>query len=85
MEKREELQEQADKLKGIRASLGLTRKAFSEYIGIPLRNLEEWEAGRRKMPEYLLRMLIYHVKINQYLEKNGMKEEIEKKVFDEQE
>lgn len=85
MEKREELQEQADKLKGIRASLGLTRKAFSEYIGIPLRNLEEWEAGRRKMPEYLLRMLIYHVKINQYLEKNGMKEEIERKVFDEQE
>ncbi len=85
MEKREELQEQADKLKGIRASLGLTRKAFSEYIGIPLRNLEEWEAGRRKMPEYLLRMLICHVKINQYLEKNGMKEEIEKKVFDEQE
>ena len=84
MEKREELQEQADKLKGIRASLGLTRKAFSEYIGIPLRNLEEWEAGRRKMPEYLLRMLIYHVKINQYLEKNGMKEEIERKVFDEQ-
>ena len=50
MEKREELQEQADKLKRIRAGLGLSRKAFSEYIGIPLRNLEEWEAGRRKMP-----------------------------------
>ena len=61
------------------------RKAFSEYIGIPLRNLEEWEAGRRKMPEYLLRMLIYYVKMNQYLEKNGMKEEMERKVFDEQE
>ena len=63
MEKREELQEQADKLKRIRAGLGLSRKAFSEYIGIPLRNLEEWEAGRRKMPEYLLRMLIYYVKM----------------------
>ena len=68
MEKREELQEQADKLKRIRAGLGLSRKAFSEYIGIPLRNLEEWEAGRRKMPEYLLRMLIYYVKMNQYLQ-----------------
>ena len=75
MEKREELQEQVDQLKKIRAGLGLNRKAFSEYIGIPLRNLEEWEAGRRKMPEYLLRMLIYYVKMNQYLEKNGMKEE----------
>lgn len=85
MEKREELQEQTDKLKRIRAGLGLSRKAFSEYIGIPLRNLEEWEAGRRKMPEYLLRMLIYYIKMNQYLEKNGMKEEMERKVFDEQE
>ena len=84
-EKREELQTQVDKLKEIRASLGMTRKAFSEYIGIPLRNLEEWEAGRRKMPEYLLRMLVYYIKINQYLEEHGMKEEIERKVFDEQE
>lgn len=82
-EKREELQVQVDKLKEIRASLGLNRKAFSEYIGIPLRNLEEWEAGRRKMPEYLLRMLIYYIKMNQYLEENGMKEEIERKVFNE--
>lgn len=80
-EKREELQTQVDQLKGIRASVGLNRKAFSEYLGIPLRNLEEWEAGRRKMPEYLLRMLTYYVKMNQYLEQNGMKEEIERKVF----
>ena len=85
MEKREELQEQADELKQIRADLGMSRKAFSEYIGIPLRNLEEWEAGRRKMPEYLLRMLIYYVKVNQYLEKNELKEEMERKVFDGQE
>lgn len=37
------------------------------------------------MPEYLLRMLVYYIKINQYLEEHGMKEEIERKVFDEQE
>ena len=85
MEKREELQEQSDELKQIRADLGMSRKAFSEYIGIPLRNLEEWEACRRKMPEYLLRMLIYYVKVNQYLEKNELKEEMERKVFDGQE
>ena len=52
--------------------------------GSPLRNLEEWEAGRRKRPEYLLRMLIYYIKMNQYLEENGMKEEFERIVFDEQ-
>ena len=84
-EKREELQLQVDKLKEIRASLGMTKKAFSEYIGIPLRNLEEWEAGRRKMPDYLLRMLNYYVKMNQYLEQNGVKEEMERKVFIEEE
>lgn len=83
-EQREELQVQVDKLKEIRSELGLTRKAFSEFIGIPLRNLEEWEAGRRKMPEYLLRMMVYYIKVNQYLEQNGLKEEIERKVFDEQ-
>ena len=77
-EQREELQVQVDKLKEIRSELGLTRKAFSEFIGIPLRNLEEWEAGRRKMPEYLLRMLIYYIKVNQYLEQNGLKEEMER-------
>ena len=84
-EQREELQVQVDKLKKIRADLGMTRKAFSEYIGIPLRNLEEWEAGRRKMPEYLLRMMTYYIKMSQYLEQNGMKEEIERKALDEQE
>lgn len=83
-EQREELQIQVDKLKMIRSELGLTRKAFSEFIGIPLRNLEEWEAGRRKMPEYLLRMMIYYIKVNHYLEQNGLKEEIERMVFDEQ-
>ena len=82
---RDELQVQVDKLKEIRADLGLTRKAFSEYIGIPLRKLEEWEAGRRKMPVYLLRMMTYYIKMSQYLERNGIKKEIERKVFDEQE
>ena len=36
------------------------------------------------MPEYLLRMMIYYIKVNQYLEQNGLKEEIERTVFDEQ-
>ena len=67
-ENREELQEQVKKLKKLRADVGMNRTAFSEYIGIPLRNLEEWEAGRRKMPEYLLRMLHYYVKIDKYME-----------------
>ena len=73
-EQREELHIQVNKLRKIREDLGLSRKAFSEYIGMPLRNLEEWQAGRRKMPEYLLRMIIYYIKMSQYLDQNGIKE-----------
>ena len=73
-EQREELQIQVNKLRKIREDLGLSRKAFSEYIGMPLRNLEEWQAGRRKITEYLLRMIIYYIKMSQYLDQNGIKE-----------
>ena len=55
--KRKELQNQVDCLCKLRRETGMTRKAFSEYMDIPLRNLEEWEAGRRKMPDYLLRQI----------------------------
>ena len=61
--KRKELQNQVDCLWELRRETGMTRKAFSEYMDIPLRNLEEWEAGRRKMPDYLLRLLAYYIKM----------------------
>ena len=60
--KRKELQNQVDCLCDLRRETGMTRKEFSEYMDIPLRNLEEWEAGRRKMPDYLLRLLAYYIR-----------------------
>ena len=60
--KRKELQNQVDCLYELRRETGMTRKAFSEYMDIPLRNLEEWEAGRRKLPDYLLRLLAYYIR-----------------------
>lgn len=60
--KRKELQNQVECLYELRRETGMTRKAFSEYMDIPLRNLEEWEAGRRKMPDYLLRLLAYYIR-----------------------
>ncbi|MCR5665603.1 MAG: helix-turn-helix domain-containing protein [Eubacterium sp.] len=47
------MKNQIETLKNIRADLGLNRKQFSEYMDIPLRTLEEWEAGRRKMPDFV--------------------------------
>ena len=36
---------------------------FARQQGIPLRTIEEWEAGRRKMPEYVLRLLAYKIQL----------------------
>lgn len=70
-EKKEELKNQIETLKNIRADLGLNRKQFSEYMDIPLRTLEEWEAGRRKMPDYVLRLILYYSKMEKILEDKG--------------
>ena len=37
----------------------MTQKAFSEYFGIPLRTIENWEGGSRKCPQYLLDLMEY--------------------------
>lgn len=73
MEKRDIIQKQIQSLKKIREELGMNRTEFSHYMGIPLRTLEEWEAGRRQMPEYILRLIAYYVKTQQLLETKTLK------------
>ena len=73
--KREDLTRQVEILKKTREATGLNRKEFSEYMGIPLRSLEEWEAGRRKMPEYLLRLISYYIVVNRYFKDQGIEPE----------
>ena len=70
---REDLQKQVDTLREVRSETGMTRKAFSEYMGIPIRNLEDWEAGRRKMPECLLRLIAYYNRVEHYLKEKNIK------------
>lgn len=50
-------------------------------MGIPLRILEEWVAGRRQMPEYVLQLIAYYTKTQQLLEKNKIKLEVDKTAF----
>lgn len=59
--RREELNDQIQKLKEIREMAGMNRTQFSEYIGIPRRTLEEWEGGRRKAPDYVINLINYKV------------------------
>ncbi len=35
----------AKTIKELRESTGMSRKEFSEHTGIPVRTLEDWEAG----------------------------------------
>ena len=44
----------------------MNRREFAEYFGIPYRTMQDWELGNRKMPEYLLRLMMYKVKMEGY-------------------
>lgn len=61
--------ESAEKIRKIREQTGLSRKDFSIHIGIPLRTIEDWEAGRRKPPEYIPRLIEYQIKYEKLIEK----------------
>ena len=41
---------------------GMTQKAFSYYFNIPYRTVQDWSAGVRKCPEYLLSLMAYKLK-----------------------
>ncbi len=49
------------RIKELRESTGMSRKEFSEHTGIPVRTLEDWEAGRRTPPEYIPRLIAYQL------------------------
>lgn len=66
MEERIEIEVQKLELKDMRESVSLNRREFAESFGIPLRTVEDWEAGRRKMPEYLLRLMGYKLRMEAY-------------------
>ena len=61
--------ESADKIRRLREQTGMTRKDFSIHIGIPLRTIEDWEAGRRKPPEYIPRLIEYQMKYEELIGK----------------
>jgi DNA-binding transcriptional regulator YiaG len=47
----------------------MNRKQFSEYFGIPYRTVQDWEADKRELPEYLLRLMVYKVKTDKLINK----------------
>ncbi len=45
----------------LRESTGMNRKDFAEYLGIPYRTMQEWELGRRTMPDYVFNLIEFKV------------------------
>lgn len=46
-------------LKELRKKANMTQQQFSEYFGIPKRNIENWENCCRSISEYLLDLIKY--------------------------
>ena len=61
--------ETADKIRELRERTGMTRKDFARHIGIPLRTVEDWEAGRRRPPEYIPRLISYQLRYEELMKK----------------
>lgn len=73
MDKNEQIENQIWILKRTREQIDMNRTEFSRYMDIPLRTLEEWEAGRRQAPDYVLRLIAYYVRMQQLLDRNKIK------------
>jgi len=61
--------EDRDKLRKLRESTGMNRKEFCEYFEIPYMTETDWELGKRRVPQYLLRLMEYKVRIERLADK----------------
>ena len=73
--------EAREELRKLRESTGMNRKEFCEYFEIPYMTETDWELGNGKMPQYLLRLMAYKIKIEKLADKRN-KDEKEDNVSD---
>lgn len=45
-------------IKKLRLLTGMSQKQFADYFGISVRNIQEWEQGRKQPPPYLVGLLL---------------------------
>ena len=50
-------------VKELREKMGMNRREFSDFYGIPYRTVQDWEAEKRELPDYLLRLLKYRAEM----------------------
>ena len=64
-----DLMSRGKEVKELREKMGMNRREFSDYYGIPYRTVQDWEAEKRELPEYLLRLLNYRAEIECRIER----------------
>lgn len=52
----------------IKTASGLTQRQLSDYLGIPLRTLEDWLSNRRSCPPYVLSLIEFRLKTEGIIE-----------------
>lgn len=57
-----------ERMRSLRRLTGLSRIKFCAKYHIPYQTVTEWELGRREMPDYVLELLEYRVKMEQILD-----------------
>ena len=62
-------------IKELRESVNMTRREFSENIGIPVRTLEDWEAARRTPSEYIPKLIAYQLKYEELMKEKEKENE----------
>ena len=64
-----DLMSRGKEVKELREKMGMNRREFSDYYGRPYRTVQDWEAEKRELPEYLLRLMKYRAEV-EYMMKN---------------
>lgn len=51
-----------NKIKELRTLSKMTQKQFSDYLGIPMRTIQDWEYEKRTPPEYVVELIEYKLR-----------------------
>ena len=46
----------------VRTITGLSQAKFAKLLDIPTRTIEDWESGRHKPPDYVLKLIEFYLK-----------------------
>ena len=65
-----DLMSRGKEVKELREKMGMNRREVSGYYGIPYRTVQDWEAEKRELPEYLLRLMEYRAEVEYMIKGN---------------